>query len=1346
MKNILHLIFYISSLLLVNTSVYAHQFKKLLPNGTDNSITAIEQDKYGFMWIGTPSGLYRYDGNAYKGYQLYGEDGADFLNSYIRALYKDSEGDIWIGTDSKTVVYCPSKDSFRTVEGGIANRRVNTFCQLDGERILAGTSNGIALIDKTTLLGEMIPDSLCPGIENIGYVSSDRSSDGSIWFITSGSLVKVSEAGDSLEIESWNNKQQTNFIRADKWGRLWFNDGDKIYYFPSVCKKPEPLEPILFTDNTEGHSMVFKDQKAYLGTAYCGLQKFTFSSDGELTDRQSDWIDRNRNELVNMTAATFIDCKGRLWLGTLNGLFIASDKHSESVFKNINIRDGLAHNVVSDVCSDKKGNIWISTSAGLSRLGFKDGKTVLKTYKNPSLDNMAVVDNRLQSIIIDGNGLLWIGTKRGIVNFDTGTERFYTNSDIDFFVKSRNGYYPKSIYRDSLDNIYMGFVSGGLFIWNASSRKITRLPLQDNRYLHSAVNAIIKDTAGDLWFESEHIGLVRIPAGHLNDPVINDFEIWQDITSDDSQNGRTHHINNIICCSHGTILCGTSKGLYRFLPEKKQFERIKLNYSDDDNYICSITEDRNGICWVFTTTGVFRYDPRDIDFPIYMELNDGFFARNDYINGSCISEKGIIFSSGICGVTWFNPEDISKDITPSTIYISDFSIINRRITPDGRHIEGNVNEVEHINIYHEDSQFSFEFTTLDYEQNRKAQYSYKLDNFDKNWYSVSGGYNYVSYSNLSPGDYTLRVKATNDYGMWTENEKQISITVLPPWWETVWFRLLIFTTVCIIVFFAVRWGRMRYNQRQNEKFKEFKLDFYGNIINGLSTPLTILQGAASEMINSDERDRKRLISLMGRNVRKLSDMVHQIIEFRKVNDNSTLLNLVEMDIIPFVTRICEYLTDYFKANGLALSFSSSINTAVLTFDPEMIETVIMNLLQNSLNYTPKGGAVSVSCRNSPDGKHLMISVKDNGIGIRQEDREKIFERNWQTVDSRQRQTMSGGIGIGLFLSKSIMELHHGTIRLGQDTGTGSEFIINLSYDNGCFRNHRINKEISDPIEPDFTRQFAEIQQIYDDGSPETDSQEQSGGNIAIITSNNDLYRLIYLILKNFHVIQITSLKSVQHDFQEQCVRLVLFDTAFCDNDTSEDFCNRLKGQNNTRHIPLILLTNDQTKDTVVRYYKIGVDSIIGKPFDGSYVNAVVTQLLESRKIIQEKIKLDIISNKVQDKEVVSADERIMNQIMSIAEKHLSDEDFTLATFADEMHMSRSVLHAKIQTLTGKPPMDFIKGIRMNKAAQLLETNSFNIMQVSCMVGYSDSRYFSTCFKKTFGLSPREYVAAHKKQL
>ena len=703
------------------------EFMPVVKNNVCNSITALEQDDYGFMWVGTTAGLARFDGYSYRWFHFGEDEPLAMLGGMIRTLSKDQHGNIWISAEQCAAVYLAREDRFVAIQGGIGTRRISTFSFTPDGHVVAGTISGIALIDSATFEGNMLNDELNPDISHAKYVVSAVDPAGNVWLAGNDRFVRLTFDGEKVVTRQWLRHQQVGFLRVDPWGRLWFNDGENIY----IAEPPEgdgEFLPHLVFGMREASSMVFLNGEAWIGTGYAGFYHLLLDAHGTVTETETHWINpASRNNLHNLIGTLFVDRNGRIWLGTLDGMFILAPRHYNP-FHVVNETAGLSHNVVSDLCQDAAGNVWASTSDGLNKLVFKPTGVDITKFSNNLSDRMPVTDNRLQNMIVDNRNRIWIGTKRRVVMFDPSAGQFFTNPYLARLLSPGNNDYSKSFCKDTLGNIYMGFVSGGVVVWESSRDSVYRMEIAHPDFLTSGVRAIARDRQGNLWIDSRRIGLFRIASSDIGPGKIEHYRLYP-YSPQSYKAGAMGYMNVLTVCRDGTLLAGASNGLYRYRPATESFERIKLNFLDKNEYVCSITEDNENCCWVFTTTGVYRYRPGRQEFPFYFELNDGAFARMDYANGSFLSREGRIFAGGINGVTWFDPAEVRCDTTEASIHISNFTILNHNVKPDGIHLDENINSARRVNIFHNDAQFSFEFTTFDYAKPQQVRYCYRLEGY-----------------------------------------------------------------------------------------------------------------------------------------------------------------------------------------------------------------------------------------------------------------------------------------------------------------------------------------------------------------------------------------------------------------------------------------------------------------------------------------------------------------------------------------------------------------------------------------------------------------------------------------
>lgn len=1311
-------------------------------NPVNNSITAITQDNYGFMWIGTMRGVMRYDGYTYKTFR--NNDTYPLAKDVIRCLFKDRKGNIWIGTNGSGAKYDYATNCFVAFDPKLDNMSVNTICESTTGLIVMGTERGVALVNPDDMSLEFLTQGDHPYLSTDKIVASSVDNTGNVWMASNNGFYRLMfpDAGERPMITSWMEKRQLTAFAIDQFNQLWYCNGE------TLCKAPIPqgssmLKEQIIDNRIEAKCILLGDKDIWIGTSYRGVHKLRIDSRGNILAKEEMLVNKAyENNLCNYVYTISRDKQGRIWLGTIDGLFLVHDAVPD-LFRSISEEGhGLSHNVVSSVYEGMGKDIWAGTSGGLDHIEFSDaGDPKITHYMDNSDVQHEILNNRIQSILIDNDGIMWLGSRRGISFFDLSARKFFRRASADEYLNAHDASFVKTLYKDSGGNVWIGFLYGGLMVYDQQKGCFHKIRLNGKNIDLSNIHTVLHDKQGNLWFGTKKDGLFKISAKDLNLEGENEFVNYQK----EPVTGQlpSNWITTLYCDRRNNILVGTSEGLCLYDRDKNRFVRIPLNQTGENEYICSITEDMNGVFWIFTTHGVYRYLLGG-DKSLFYEINNGVFARIDYQAACCLNREGRIFSSGIKGITYFNPEQIIPDTVSLPIYFTNFSILNKEVVPGGGQLSADINESPRITLTHSDYQFSFEFSALSYADPNGVRYAYWLEGFEPDWVYIDGSRNYISYSNLPAGDYQLHIKCTNASGMWTNESRLLAIEVLPPWWAT-WWSFLIYTgIISSLAWLVYRIVSVRLKYRRNEQENQWKQRFYMNVTHGFKTPLTLLQVPLEALRENStplsRQDTVHLYAIMDKNVKRLSNMIYQLLEFNKIDRKKATLKLVETDVVKFMQEICLSFKDLFDSKGIALSFQSNISSVQLTFDPEKIETTLFNMLLNACYFTGKnhpggGGEVAVHCHIDVQEHKFWVNIKDNGIGIRPEHQRKIFERFWQVRDDNN--LTPHGAGIGLSLSKEYVEMHKGKIFVESEYGKGATFSFYLLLGDGHFDTPYY---IDTDTLPELSVRASEVIEAekavtYPVAHPVTDPQALL---IYILSDDQDMPALLSYVLRNYRIRIFNDPAQVHAALIQELPALVVVDVVARSHDQGIELCSKIRKEPASSHIPIVLLTAEESKEDILLFYNIGIDVFFEKPFDVSLFQARVKSLLQSRKTLKEKLKMDMLVNPKKE-EVESADDKFMSKVMEVIEQNIPNEEFTLVDFARQMNMSRSVLHTRIQALVNQSPIELLRTVRMKKAAQLLLTEAYNITQISYMVGFSDSRYFSTSFKKQYGMTPREYI-------
>lgn len=1311
-----------------------------------SSITALLQDDDGFMWVGTISGLMRYDMYSYR---CFGDcDGVPVSRTMIRCLSRDDRGAVWVGTENGAVVYDPVSARFRHVGGRIAALPVKTATPTSRGTMLLTVGEGVAVVDPVSLeyrflSGEQYGESL----NNMRTTATD--SAGNVWGWSHGRLVRFDFSADPMapRIDSWPFAYEVRALAVDSRGRLWFNDRHRLMTVPlpeGVAEIPPPVE---IRGGMDVRSIRIDGDEAVVTSSYDGIHLFRIAEDGTPVSTGMLWIDPEApSEVCNSVLCVERDRSGNYWFGTVDGIYVGCERPRE-IFHNLSASDagGLAHNVVADLCLGPDGAVWAATSGGLDRVRrTAPGRYAAEHFvPRVSSRDSDPGDRRLQTLVFDRQGTMWLGTKRTLLFFDPQRRRFFERQPVTDLLDRCGAMFSKELYCDARGSVWMGFIYGGLFVWDAVGEQCRTVRFCGTDLFDASPQTVLEDADGRIWVGTKSKGLLRFrPDEARCDGDTLRVEHYDTYFPTERERSGIVGVDALHAAADGTIYAGTSRGLFRYDAGQNRFEECPLSAFDREVQVLDIIADADGVLWVSTTQGVCRYEPGAEQVPFY-ELAGGAFARLDYNLGSCRDADGTLFLGGINGMTWFDPHEVEPPAEAAAVHVSGVSVFNREIVPDGVHLDADIDRSRRLTLHYDDYQFSLDFTTLTFAPERRERFYYRIDGRVPDWMPLDGS-NRLSFSNPARGEFVLQVKAADASGVLGEGSTDVLITVLPPWWLT-WWAYCIYGVLALLLAAVVVWVILiRYRAVQQVRMVQYKQELFINLTHGLKTPLTMMQVPLQLMSNDRERlsdeSRRELVAMMNAHVKKLANTIRQLMEFRKIDRNRVSMNLAEVDIVEYVRGICDCFRTLFESKGLKFLCDAPQERIAMTFDPEKIELALYNLLQNAYTFTHAGGEVKVVLRR--EDRSVRIAVHDTGIGIRTENLDRIFQRFWQVHESDTMPPL--GAGIGLSVAREFVELHGGRIGVESRYGEGSVFTLRLPIEPVCrsgpYYIHRSDQSDEEQIRPVYTRQYAESD-VYVGNEPGLD--EAKAGTVYVMAGGGDIAGLVRVVLSDYNVFRYNNVEEMLRAVRERRPQLVLIDIVVYDREEGLGLCRKLKGSKQTDDIPVVLLTADDTPEDARIFCEAGVDSWMEKPFDVELFRARVRQLVSRHADLQRRIKIGRILGKHEEVVAESADEKFMRRVTEVVEKNIANEEFSLEVFAREMRVSRSVLNMRIQHIVGRTPMELLRSARMERAAQLLATNAYDVAQVGYMVGFSDPRYFSTCFKKQFGESPRVYMQNHR---
>ena len=802
--------------------------------------------------------------------------------------------------------------------------------------------------------------------------------------------------------------------------------------------------------------------------------------------------------------------------------------------------------------------------------------------------------------------------------------------------------------------------------------------------------------------------------------------------------------DDIINCIHedskGRIWIGTRSGMNLFDELNREFVQYTIKDGLPNNMIYGLIEDDQGCLWISSNGGLSCFNPKDKTVKNYTS-SDGIQGMQFNNYSYCKASDGKFMFGGINGITIFDPQKIRQTPFDPKVIITRFRVLNQWIKAGdkSRILDNHISETSHLTLKSKQNTILLRYTSLNFIAPQKIHYQYKLEGLDQEWQTPSKTQS-VGYSNLSPGDYTFKVKAYSGEGDESDVITQLGITILPPWWLTIWAFIGYFLFLGFVIWVSMHFVRERLrtqNQLKIERLEkqkvtemnQLKLQFFTNIAHEFKTPLTLIISPLqkiSEMRQQDDWLMKQH-EVIHKNAQRLLNLINQLMDFRKSELGTLKLKAAKSEFVSFINEIYLSFAQVASQSNIVYTFDSKEEKMELWFDQSYMEKITFNLLSNAFKFTPNGGTIGIQLYKT--GKWAVLEVSDSGKGIPQDKLSLIFERFYSIDENTDRP----GSGIGLALTKRLVELHHGTIEVSSDPGKGSTFKVHIPLSADVYEAGEVTAE-EFPLDHMMEMPILDVVEEEDVISNENDDSDP----ILIVEDNPDIIKYLKENLADKYKIRSANngeeaLKIVYEDQPT----LIISDVMMPVMDGIQ-FCKKIQKNIKTCHIPVILLTAKSSIQDQIEGLDIGADDYVAKPFAMNLLEAKISNVIKTRKRLQEYYSQSL---EIQPEKIAfnTMDEDLLKKAVDIVEKNLAEPNLSVDFFAREMGMSRSNLHLKLKAITGESATDFIKKIRFGKATKLLDENRYSIAEISYMVGFNSPSYFSTSFKKYFGYMPTEYL-------
>lgn len=1323
-------------------------------------INQIFQDKRGFIWIATEYGLNRFDGLRFSNYKHVSGNSTSIKNNYVRTLFEDSRQNLLVGCIDGLMKYDSETDTFREIPMIRAGKRVFPhITQMqklhNGEIWVVTTGQGIFRLDEEKQQAESI-DAIMRQVNYNFQSNLYEDSHYNIWIGTEGHGL-ICYLPDTQEVRVFRypviNDNYVSAIGEDKYGNLFI--GTQKHGLSRYEREQNRFVPVPYMGGEELsiYCLTLVDDRLLIGTDGQGLKTYNRMT-GKIEDYSinSAPLDFSEGKIHTIME----DRDKNLWVGLFQKGIVLMPKQENpfEYYGNKSIHyNPIGQGCVMSIYQDSNRHLWVGAdNEGIFELDAEGRR--LRHYQLGN--NPRSMANTIMCMYEDTNGDFWLGSyTRGLakLNRRTGECEYPLPVDNEKIF---------SITEDRHKNLYIATFGSGFYQYNLVTKELKHYEsskdetgdLTRNELANDWVNYIFCDSEGMIWL-GHYKGISCF--NPVNESFIN-YRKVNTLVED--------RVGYVVQEDHaGNIWAGTTDGLYCF--NKKTDELTCFTVADGlpNNVICGICEDEEHNMWISTYMGICKYDAKTGRYINYY-AGDGL-QGNEFTHGAFYKdEAGKVYFGGINGITYFQPSSIESVLKDTKVWITDFSIFNqpvRKNTRSGRHtvIYTSVPDANMFQLAHYDNTFSIVFSTLQYNNPEQISYQYKIEELSNQWLSTEPGVNRVTYNNLLPGKYTFHVRALS-HGNLSEI-RTVKILITPPWYEMWWAYCIYAFLFGLLVLGIVNYilSRMRHRREimkreHAEQLNEAKLQFFINISHEIRTPMTLIINPLEKLLAEKKGGEVQKTYLMiYRNAQRILRLINQLMDIRKLDKGQMFMKFRETDMVGFIDDVMLTFDYMARKKKIHFSFEHVMPQLKVWVDMNNFDKILMNIFSNAFKYTPEQGEITVilstgrdSTRCDPLKEYFEITVTDNGIGLDREKIERIFERFYQIDNDVTKSNF--GTGIGLHLSRSLVELHHGIILAeNREDAPGSRFIIRIPLGSAHLRTDEL-EDVEAVITPHTVLVKPEKTDLEEAFEEEEDEESKKAGKsknrmrILIVEDEEEILSYLKEELEgDYRIMTRKNGREAYDTILADTPDLVISDIMMPEMD-GLSLCRKIKQNTNVNHVPVILLTAKSKPEDTMEGMATGADAYMVKPFNTELLKSTIANLIANRKLLKSKFSgAQQQEDKVQKLSMKSADEILMSKIMKVINENLSNPDLNVEMLAANVGLSRVHVHRKLKELTNLSARDFIKNIRLQQAAALLKEKKLTVSEVAYATGYTNLSHFSSSFKEVHGMSPKEYMLAHQ---
>lgn len=1352
-----------------------YNFVSINEDITQSAITSIYKDVEGFIWITTyGDGIVRYNSVDFKSYnQGQNSDKSSLNSSIVFLIFQDSQKNIWAGTELGLNIYNNKLDKFENIDldGKKQNFAIHAIAEYDENTLLLGThENGLYKLNKNTLKSKLIKYQEKKPLKNLQINTIIKSSNGRFLIGTNHGLLTFDPYDEILQLAKFNTKNgfetieksiesmvtgkdNSIWIGTSSSGLLKLSSNDDIY---SIEKFSITQKRILsLAEKTNGNILC--------GTENDGLFEINYNTK-KVSNYQQDKLN-DRGVKSNSIWTVFTDDKNRIWLGYYNqGIDVHDDNYNKfnTIESSLNLTNSLNKNSVTGIVKDRKGRFWISMFDGGVDVYDPEEKVFVNLFDqnnniSKGLDRLAI-----PTIFIDSNNNVWVGTwESGLFLLKNKSNKFVninTSSANSVFKSNR----IMSFDEDSNGTIWIGTFLSGLYSYDPNKDIFKHHDSSDFKKYNintSNIRKVLVDHNDNVWLGTR-AGLFKVESSLNNTFKVSSLN--KEMNADFEANFNNSIIPSIVFSlfedSKNNLWIGTlGDGLSKYNIKEKSFKRYDKNTGLIHETVFSLTEDHRGAIWIGGNKGLTKLNTERNTF-INFSKKDGLLSNSFNYNAVYKDVNNVLYFGSSRGINYFNPEEINYNQEKPIVYLSNLMIFNDLIKPDNDQspLKEVISKTKELVLNHSQRVFTIDYVGINYTRSKNNQYAYFLEGYDNEWNYVENTRS-ATYKNIPAGDYTFMVKSSNNDGIWNNTPATLKIKIQPAWWSTKtaimsYCLLLVLLGYFIYKFLITRIEEKRILQLERQEHKQFealnakKIQFFTNISHEFRTPLTLILTPLEDIIentkNTFPKEIKEKHNIIFKNAKRLSRLINELMDFRKLQFNKMTINASQINIVPFIQEVVSHFEEEAFLKNIMLTVDYDQDDLLIWSDPSMLEKIIFNLLSNAFKATPKGGLITVHVNKSKEltdlplvnENHpieaLEIIIRDTGLGIKEENLTKVFNRFYQADEMNEQ--YYGGTGIGLELVKNFVDLHKGKIVLTSKENVGTQFKIYFPLGYHHLKTTHINKEDNKVINQYSESQNKNIEEFESLLVEESNSKK----TVLIVEDNAELRAYIKNELNTEY-----NVKEAENGLEgiekanKYMPDIIITDVMMPIMDGFE-LCERVKSDIKTSHIPILMVTAKGMQIDKVKGIDSGADVYLNKPFNMKVLKSHLNQLIISRQVLFDKY-FNSVSTTINSNQTTSIDKEFMNNVLNYINENINDEKLNVENLAGELLLSRSKLYRKIKALTGDTANEFIRKVRLEKAKQIIETTEYTISEVCYKVGFSSPSYFTKCFKDYFEFLPTE---------